>query len=123
MVKKLAVVVILSLVTTVSSYAHDSDRIEQLERDVQETKERLSILESILQNKNNEKEHVITGDGWKSVANWRKLTTGMNASTVQKILGEPHRVKGGEIAIWNYENGGTVTFLGGELYSWTEPPR
>ena len=121
MVKKLAVVVILSLVTTVSSYAHDSDRIEQLERDVQETKERLSILESILQNKNNEKEHVITGDGWKSVANWRKLTTGMNASTVQKILGEPQRVDGGKITFWSYENGGNVKFYNGKLERWSEP--
>jgi len=121
MVTKLAVAVILSLVTTLSSYAHDSDRIEQLERDVQETKERLSILESILQNKNNEKEHVITGDGWKSVANWRKLTTGMNTSTVQKILGEPQRVEGGKFASWYYENGGRVFFYEGKVDRWSEP--
>lgn len=121
MVTKLAVAVILSLVTTLSSYAHDSDRIEQLEREVQETKERLSILESILQNKNDEKEHVITGDGWESVANWRKLTIGMNTSTVQKILGDAHRIEGGTIAIWYYKNEGTVTFMKGKVYSWSEP--
>jgi len=121
MVTRLAIAVILSLVATSSSYAHDSDRIEQLEREVQETKERLSILESILQNKTNEKEHVITGDGWKSVANWRKLTTGMNTSTVQKILGDAHRVQGGTLAFWNYKNGGTVTFYKGKLTSWSEP--
>ena len=121
MFTRLAIAVILSFVATFSSYAHDSGRIEQLERDVQETKERLSILESILQNKNNEKEHVITGDGWKSVANWRKLTTGMNTSTVQKILGDAHRIEGGSIAIWYYKNEGTVTFYEGEVDSWSEP--
>ena len=121
MVTRLAIAVILSLVATSSSYAHDSARIEQLERDVQETKQRLSILESILQNKNNEKEHVITGDGWKSVANWRKLTTGMNTSTVQKILGDAHRVQGGTFAIWHYNNGGYVSFYEGEVDSWSEP--
>ncbi len=122
MVTRLAIAVILLLVATTSSYAHDSDRIEQLEKEVQETKQRLSILESKLQNKNNEKEHVITGDGWESIANWRKLTTGMNTSAVQKILGEPQRVEGGNIARWYYENGGRVMFYKGKLDGWSEPP-
>ena len=121
MVTRLAIAVILSLVATFNSYAHDSDRIEQLEREVQETKERLSILESILQNKNNEKELVITNDGWKSVANWRKLTTGMDTSTVQKILGDAHRIEGETIASWYYENGGRVIFYEGKVTRWSEP--
>ena len=103
--------------------AHDSDRIDQLERDVQETKDRLSTLESKLQNKTNEKKHVTTGNGWESVANWRKLATGMDPSTVQKILGEPQRVDGGKITFWSYENGGSVTFYQGKVDSWSEPPR
>jgi outer membrane protein assembly factor BamE (lipoprotein component of BamABCDE complex) len=122
MVTRLAIAVIISLVTSFSSYAHDSDRIEQLEKDAQKTKQRLSILESKLQNKNAVKGHVITGDGWESIANWRKLTTGMNTSAVQKILGEPQRVEGGNIARWYYENGGRVMFYEGKLDGWSEPP-
>jgi len=38
-----------------STVANDSDRIDELERVLQETKERLLILESILKNNNNEK--------------------------------------------------------------------
>jgi len=121
MVTKLAITVILSLVTAFSSYAHDSDRIEQLEKEVQETKQRLSILESMLRKKNHEKELVITDDGWKSIANWRKLTTGMSPSTVQKILGDAQRIDGVNFVRWYYKNGGKVIFYEGEVYSWTEP--
>ena len=122
MFPRLAIAVILSLVATFSSYAHDSDRIEQLEREVQETKQRLSILESMLRNKNDEKELGVTIDGWKSLANWRKLTPSMSTRKVQKILGYPQRIDGAKIANWYYENGGVVTFYDGNLDKWSEPP-
>ena len=71
--------------------------------EVQETKQRLLILESNFQSKNDEKELVIadekelvvTDDGWKSVANWRKLSSGMSALSVKKLLGDPHKIDGG----------------------------
>lgn len=44
-------------------------------------------------------EHVASGEGWKSIMNWRKLTTDTGYSAVQKILGEPHQVDGGQIAL------------------------
>ena len=121
MVPRLAIAVILSLVATFSSYAHDSDRIEQLEREVQETKQRLSILESKLQNKNDEEELAIAGDGWKSVANWRKLISGMSALRVKNILGDPHRIDGAKNAVWYYDNGGVVWIIDGNVDRWTEP--
>ena len=121
MVPRLAIAVILSLVATFSSYAHDSDRIEQLEREVQETKQRLSILESKLRNKNDEKELVIADDGWKSVANWRKLTSGMSELSVKKILGDPHKIDGAKNAVWYYNNGGVVRIIDGNVDIWTEP--
>lgn len=121
MVPRLAIAVILSLVATFSSYAHDSDRIEQLEREVQETKQRLSKLESMLRNKNEDRELVITGDGWKSVANWRKLTPSMSIRKVRDILGEPQRIAGEKNAIWYYKNGGVVKFYDGNVDKWTEP--
>ena len=86
MVPRLAFAVIVLSVASFSSYAHDSDRIEQLEREIQETKQRLSILESMLKSEDDEKELVITDDDWKSVANWRKLATGMSTGTCKKYL-------------------------------------
>ncbi len=121
MVPRLAIAVILSLVATFSSYAHDSDRIEQLEREVQETKQRLSILESELQSNNDENELVIADDGWKSVANWKKLTYGMSALRVKEILGDPHKIVGAKSAVWSYSNGGVVRINDGNVSRWSEP--
>ena len=120
-VSKFVIAVVLSSVTAFNAYAHDSNRIEQLEREVQELEKRLSILESILQNETDEKELVVNSNGWKSVANWRKLSTGMSPSTVREILGEPKRIDGGSIAIWSYGNDGIVSFFEGKLDRWSEP--
>ena len=121
MIPRLAIAVILSFVATFNSYAHDSDRIEQLEREVQETKQRLSILESKLRNKNDEKELVIADDGWKSVANWRKLISGMSTLSAKNILGDPHRIDGAKNAVWYYNNGGVVRIVDGNVDRWSEP--
>ena len=128
MLPRLAIAVILSLVVTFSSYAHDSDRIERLEREVQETKQRLSILESKLESKlqntndeRDEKEPVITEDGWKSVANWRKLSSGMSALSVKNLLGDPHKIDGAKNAVWYYDNGGVVRIIDGNVDRWSEP--
>ena len=121
MVPGLPFAVILLLLATFSSYAHDSDRIDQLEREVQETKQRLSILESMLQNKNDKKEPVITDDGSESVSNWKRLATGMSARHVQKILGYPDKVDGAKNAVWYYKDGGIVKFYDGNVDSWSEP--
>ena len=118
---RLAFAVILLPVVTFSSYAHDSDRIEQLEREVQETKERLSKLESMLQNKVEEQEPAITDDGSKSVSNWKRLTSGMSARHVQQILGYPEKVDGAKNAVWYYKDGGIVKFYDGNVDSWSEP--
>ncbi len=53
-----------------ASLSVDNDRIEVLERELHETKKRVSILESMLRNKQEDNEPVITSDGWKSLANW-----------------------------------------------------
>jgi len=121
MVGKKSIAVMILLLVSLSSYAHDGDRIDQLEQEIQDTKKRISKLESMLQQKGDEKELVVTEDGWKSVANWRKLTTGMSTTAVREILGEPKRIDGGSIARWSYENGGMVGFLEGKLNRWSEP--
>jgi hypothetical protein len=92
-----------------------------LEREVLETKQRLSILESKLENTNDEEELVISDDGWKSVANWRKLTFGMSALSVKNLLGDPHKIDGAKNAVWYYDNGGVVRIVDGNVDRWSEP--
>ena len=121
MVPRLAIAAILSFVATFSSYAHDSDRIEQLEREVEEIKQRLSILESKPRIKSDENELVIADDGWKYVANWRKLSFGMSELSAKKILGDPHKIDGAKNAVWYYDNGGVVRIIDGNVDSWSEP--
>ena len=130
MVGKKSIAVMILLFVSLSSYADDGDRIDQLEQEIQDIKERISKLESMLQQKGDEKELVVTEDekelvvtedGWKSVANWRKLTTGMSTTTVREILGEPKRIDGGSLAIWSYENGGSVGFFEEKVATWSEP--
>jgi hypothetical protein len=121
MIKTITIIGFLSLFIAFNSYADDSDRIDKLEKEVQELKLRISKLESLLSNPAAAQDVVTSSDGWKSIANWRKLTTGMNPSDVRKILGEPQRVDGGDIAFWHYQNGGVVTFYEGKVDSWREP--
>lgn len=121
MVKKIIIIGFLSFAVAFNSYANDSDRIEQLEKEIQQIKLRLSKLESLTSNPSNAQNPVTSGEGWKSVMNWRKLTTDMSASDVQKILGEPQRLDGGTIANWYYQNGGRITFFEGKVRQWTEP--
>jgi hypothetical protein len=121
MIKTITIIGFLSLFIAFNSYADDSDRIDQLEKEVQELKLRILNLESLLSNQAADQDVVTSGDGWKSIANWRKLTTGMDPSDVRKILGEPQRVDGGDLAYWHYQNGGVVTFFNGKVRRWREP--
>ena len=121
MIKTIAIIGFLSLAVAFSAHENDSDRIDKLEKELQETQLRLSKLESLLSNPSNGQELVTSGEGWKSVANWRKLTTDMSASDVRKILGEPYRIDGGGVARWYYKNGGVVVFFDGKAGQWSEP--
>ncbi|MFV2058868.1 MAG: hypothetical protein ACC707_20590 [Thiohalomonadales bacterium] len=121
MIKTITIIAFLSLGAAFNSYADDSDRINQLEKEVQELKLRISKLESLLSNTSEEQVLVNPGEGWKSVINWRKLTTNMSYDEVRNILGEPHRIDGGRIAYWYYQNDGRATFVNNRLQSWQEP--
>jgi len=121
MVKTIIIVGFLALAVSFNANAHESDRIDQLENEIQEIKLRLSELESFLSNSSKTEDLVKSGEGWKSVSSWRKLTTDMSYSDVKNILGEPYQVNGGSIAEWYYQNGGEVFFMRGKLFKWTEP--
>jgi hypothetical protein len=122
MVKAISIIGFLSLTVTFNAYANDGDRIDQLEKENQEIKLRLLKLESLLRNPSNARTPVDSGEGWRSIANWRKLTTDMGTDDVRKILGEPSHISGGTgPAIWRYRNGGSIMFFKGKIDSWTEP--
>jgi len=121
MVKPIIIIGFLSFAVAFNSYANDSDRIDQLEKEIQETKARLSKIEALLSNPSNAQNPATSGEGWKSAMNWRKLTTGMSTSDVQIILGEPQRLDGGTIANWYYQNGGRIIFYEGRVSQWMEP--
>jgi outer membrane protein assembly factor BamE (lipoprotein component of BamABCDE complex) len=119
--KPIVIIGFLSLLVPFNSHAHDGDRIDQLEKEIQETKLRILKLESLLSTPSTAQIPVTSGEGWKSVTSWRKLANGMSTGDVRKLLGEPHRLDGGSIANWYYENGGRITFYNEKVDRWTEP--
>lgn len=121
MVKKIIIIGLLSLVVSSNSNAQDTVRMNQLEKQIQELKLRISTLESILMSPSPDQEIEPSSEGWKSVFNWRKLSPNMDSNDVKRILGKPHRVNGGARATWYYQNDGRIVFFKGKVYSWNEP--
>ncbi len=111
----------LFLTLSFGSIASDSDRIAQLEKEVQELKNRLTTLESPVNKPSVNKKSTTSTDGWKSLANWRSLKKGMSYEDVRTILGEPGRIQGGSFTFWIYSDRGNVIFYNDKLDSWTEP--
>lgn len=106
------------------SYAQDSERIEQLEKEVRELKLRLSRLESNPGETNKRQSNLGPSDLWKSKSNWRQLKREMSPDDVRNLLGEPWYIKGGTVEFWYYQKGRTdasLTFMLGRLESWSEP--
>ncbi len=100
--------------------AQDVGRLDQLEREIREIKLRLATLEAS-RPPGEEQKPLAGGEGWKYLQSWRRLKTGMSPNEVRAILGEPSRVRGGEIADWSYANGGVSTFMMDKLFRWVEP--
>lgn len=121
MIKKIIIVGFLLCAVAFNSHAHNSDRSDQLETEIEQLNNRLSELESLLGNPNKVEKVVKSGEGWKLIKNWRKLTTGMSPGDVKTILGEPERITGGLTAFWDYPNGGRVAFFADALTQWQEP--
>jgi hypothetical protein len=122
--EKLMRTLLLAIVLTVatfSSFANDSERLTQLENQVNELRLRLQKLENPLPNASNQQKQVVANEGAKSIANWRKLNRGMSYNEVRGILGEPMRIEGGGIATWRYASNGSVVFIRDRLSSWDEP--
>lgn len=121
MVKTISVIGFLSLAAAFNANAHDADRIAQLEKEIQDIKSRLSRIETFPGNQPSAQEPAAASDGWKVVTNWRKLTKDMSEIDVRRILGEPDRIDGGNLATWRYQNGGRIVFFEGKVDHWNEP--
>ena len=120
LMRTLLLAIVITL-TTFSSFANDSERISQLENEVNELKLRIQKLENFPPNTSNQQKQVLANEGAKSIANWRKLNRGMSYNDVRGLLGEPLRIEGGGIATWRYASNGNVVFIRDKLSSWDEP--
>jgi hypothetical protein len=112
---------VAALTISLSVYPADSDRIAQLEKEVQDLKVRISNLEGPQNNTSPIQKIVSPNDGWKRLANWRTLKKGMSFDEVRAILGEPGRIQGGSFTFWTYPDRASVTFYNDRLDGWTEP--
>ena len=118
---KNSLVVCLLLTLSFGSIANDSVRITQLEKEVQELKNRLTTLESPA-NKAIVQKSTVTNDGWKNLANWRSLKKGSSYDEVRTILGEPVKVSAsGPLTFWYYSNRCEINFYSDKLDGWNEP--
>lgn len=135
--------IFLTLTMASSAYAHDSDRLDVLEKELIETqrklidtRKRLAILESMIRGGGIEPVPVETDDtddpqsdsdkgneieSQGSNANWQTLSVGMGMGKVLEILGEPESFEGNKVMTWYYKNGGSTTFWDGYLKKWTLP--
>ena len=89
-----------------------------LEKRVSDLEKRVTKIEEKLSDSGPE---VTNKSGDQDIENWRKLTEGMSQERVKQLLGAPRQVDGGSITIWNYSNGGSVTFMDGKVFRWSEP--
>jgi len=111
----------LALQVNAQSSATD-ERIRLLEAQILQLNGRVSALEGMLNQAKANQQPIVTGEGWKSRANWRKLRKGMSEDDVRALLGEPERIDGGSFTDWLYPRRGRVTFWrGAGVDNWTEP--
>lgn len=121
MFRSLFAFLFLFCVLTTSLFAHDSEKIEQLEREILVLNDRILALEELLGSEVDIEGTKASGDRSDVIDNWRSLKIGMRMKDVKNILGEPYRVKGGAFTHWDYENGGYLIFWEEKLDSWSEP--
>lgn len=114
--------VLLMLVSGTNSFASESDRITQLEIEVQQLKQRLSSLERPPGSEVASPKSLASSEGWRQIANWRSLKKGMSPEDARSLMGEPQTVRAaGSFTFWSYLNRGEITFFDEKIYGWTEP--
>ena len=116
--KKLSIYLFI-LVFANTSFAHENQRIEKLEQEIEELKAMMAII--VLSSSTKDKVKNSVNEKWLSKDNWRKLKTDMQPKDVRQILGEPEKINGGNISTWHYSNFGQVIFSDDRVYRWREP--
>lgn len=126
---------LLALTTSLSAHANDSDRISQLEKQVQELTRRLSSLEGQRSATANQAQQTTAAPQPEAarvaatpktapdvLAKWRGLERGLSPESVRATLGTPIKtVANSAFTYWDYPNQGSVTFHQGRLTGWSEP--
>ena len=98
------------------------ERIRLLEAQILQLNGRVSALEGMLNQAKANQQPIVTGEGWKSKANWRKLKKGMSEDDVRALLGEPESVKAVIFTRWEYGRYGYVQFHDTRgVNGWGEP--
>jgi hypothetical protein len=98
------------------------ERIRLLEAQILQLNGRVSALEGMLNQAKANQQPIVTGEGWKSKANWRKLKKGMSEDDVRALLGEPESVKAMTFTRWEYGRYGYVEFYDTRgVNGWGEP--
>lgn len=110
---RIAIILLPVFVAVHPAHAQEAGRIERLEREVQELKDRLTKLEAASGGpvEKGRGAQAPGGESWRSVASWRALSSGMSPADVRRVLGEPERIDGGTIATWYYGIDGRVYFF------------
>jgi outer membrane protein assembly factor BamE (lipoprotein component of BamABCDE complex) len=122
MSKTLSLIVIATMAAS-SSFAHDTDRLNQLEKEIRELKLRLNKLDPIEKVEKDSDGPIEYSGNRRPLTNWRKIEKGMTPATVRKLLGEPERIQGGGFTRWYYPDQGNVIFYEGGVDGWSEPRR
>lgn len=127
MINKLAIILLIAFLPFGICGAHESERIDKIEKELEELREQLGLALFMLMASDASEQNDETvsessaAEKWQSLENWRKLQIGMEPNEVREILGEPKRVDGGDFFSWYYQNSGRVVFHDGALWQWQEP--
>lgn len=116
-----AVLLVITLCGSMSAVASGTGDIEALRQQVLELQSRVAALEARL----GDVAVVVAADpvpgGWRKAVNWSLLESGMEASRVVEILGEPDsRKRVSKFEFWTYGDSKMSLYMG-RLKKWEIP--
>ena len=121
----LATLVAASIPASADAQASQVDslrrRVEFLESRSLDLERRLSKLESLINAEQLHGQPAAMPSSSSTLQKWRQLKTGMKPDAVRALLGEPQRVRGGEVAFWFYPDNASVAFISDAVTQWSEP--
>ena len=127
----LAALAAASIPTVAAGQESSSDvlvrRIDLLERKASDLEKRVRELEALIKVEPSRDRRVPTSAAWRDLANWRRLSRGMNMDQVRALLGEPdsiHAISSSTTWTWGtFPRDAEVEFNEGKVTGWSEPRR